>query len=226
MTISGIYRIICKVNNKQYIGSACNIQIRKQNHFSYLKRNKHHSILLQRAYNKYGKDNFYFEILAYCPKEYLIKLEQWFLDNMKPEYNIQKIAGSNLGYKHTEATKKKLSLKRMGIKPSKDSIEKQRQKMLKFKHKLESIEKMKIIKKLQGSNHTLESKKKISDNTSIPVVKLDKEKNIVESYKSLKEAALKNNINPRTIYLNCRGKTKRQQKYKYEKDIVQNLDSN
>lgn len=133
MTISGIYRIICKVNNKQYIGSACNIQIRKQNHFSYLKRNKHHSILLQRAYNKYGKDNFYFEILAYCPKEYLIKLEQWFLDNMKPEYNIQKIAGSNLGYKHTEATKKKLSLKRMGIKPSKDSIEKQRQKMLKFK---------------------------------------------------------------------------------------------
>lgn len=220
MIISGIYRIVCKLNNKQYIGSACNIKIRKQNHFSYLKRNKHHSILLQRAFNKYGKENFYFEILAYCPKEYLIKLEQWFLDNLKPEYNIQKIAGSNLGYKHTESTKKKLSLKRIGIKPSTESIEKQRQKMLKFKHKLESIEKMKIIKKLQGSNHTLKSKKKISDNNSIPIVKLDKEKNIIARYESLKDAALKNNVNPRTIYLNCRGKTKRQQKYKYEKDCI------
>lgn len=51
---------------------------------------------LQRSVNKYGFENFRFEILAICPKEYCVKLEQWFLDTLKPTYNIRKIAGCNL----------------------------------------------------------------------------------------------------------------------------------
>jgi hypothetical protein len=34
--------------------------------------------------------------------------EQYYLDLLKPEYNILKIAGSSLGYKHSENTLAKL----------------------------------------------------------------------------------------------------------------------
>ena len=37
-----------------------------------------------------------------------IEREQYYLDNLKHEYNIQKFAGSSLGYKHTPETIEKL----------------------------------------------------------------------------------------------------------------------
>lgn len=36
--------------------------------------------------------------------------EQYYLDKLKPKYNILKIAGSSLGYKHTSITKAKMSI--------------------------------------------------------------------------------------------------------------------
>ena len=48
------------------------------------------------------------EILEYCAPEDTIKREQHYLDLLKPEYNILKIAGSSFGYKHTETTLAKL----------------------------------------------------------------------------------------------------------------------
>jgi len=85
---TGIYKITNIKNNKFYIGSTNNLIRRKKEHFSLLKRNKSHCKILQRAYNKYGELYFTFEVLAYCPIEYLFKLEQWFVDNLKPQYNI------------------------------------------------------------------------------------------------------------------------------------------
>lgn len=48
------------------------------------------------------------EILEYCEPENVIEREQYYLDTLKPEYNILKIAGSTLGYTHTEETREKL----------------------------------------------------------------------------------------------------------------------
>jgi len=112
--LSGIYQIRNIVTDKIYVGSATNLNRRKREHFYYLKRNKHHSILLQRNYNKYGLDYFKFEVLAYCPREYLIKLEQWFLDNSKPSLNINKTADSRLGSKLSKETKVLLSKLKKG----------------------------------------------------------------------------------------------------------------
>lgn len=42
------------------------------------------------------------EILEYCDRSDLIKREQHYIDILKPEYNILKLAGSSLGYKHDE----------------------------------------------------------------------------------------------------------------------------
>ncbi|SRR5260221_12917448 len=46
------------------------------------------------------------EILEYCEKvkAVILSKEQFYLDLLKPEYNILKVAGSSLGYKHTVET--------------------------------------------------------------------------------------------------------------------------
>lgn len=58
-----IYKIRCLINNKLYIGWCKNFYVRKRTHLQHLKRNNHHSIKLQYAWNKYGSDNFVFEII-------------------------------------------------------------------------------------------------------------------------------------------------------------------
>ena len=115
---TGVYEIVNIITNERYIGSASRVgksnslsgfYVRFDKHKLLLKNNKHYNIHLQRAYNKYGENNFNFNILSICPPEYCIKLEQWFLDNLKPEYNIRKIADSNKGIKFTAEHKEKLS---------------------------------------------------------------------------------------------------------------------
>ena len=59
-----IYKIVNKENGKFYIGSTIEPQRRKKRHFDDLKNKRHHCLFLQRAYNKYGADNFEF-----LPKE-------------------------------------------------------------------------------------------------------------------------------------------------------------
>lgn len=81
--ISGIYKITNKINNKPYIGSSNNIERRWRQHISLLNNNKHHSIKLQRAWNKYGQDNFEFEIIEECDVEKLLYLEQFYIDKYK-----------------------------------------------------------------------------------------------------------------------------------------------
>lgn len=97
---TGVYSITNKVNGKRYVGSTKrSFNERWGEHTKSLTERKHHSKYLQRAFNKYGEDNFTFEVIATCPKEYCIRLEQWFLDNLKPEYNISPTASSTFGVK-------------------------------------------------------------------------------------------------------------------------------
>ena len=55
-----IYKILNKANGKFYIGSTNKVSRRWTHHKSNLKYNRHCNQKLQRAYNKYGKDNFEF----------------------------------------------------------------------------------------------------------------------------------------------------------------------
>jgi len=107
---TGVYQIKNKVNGKKYIGST-SISFNKRwvSHICDLNKNRHRSDILQKAYNKYGKDNFDFNILQFCPPDLCIKKEQWFIDWVNPEYNICKIANSTLGYRHTDEAKLKMS---------------------------------------------------------------------------------------------------------------------
>lgn len=59
----GIYRIVNTMNQKLYIGSTKKFSRRAIEHQKMLDNNKHHSIHLQSAYDKYGSDAFNFEIV-------------------------------------------------------------------------------------------------------------------------------------------------------------------
>lgn len=105
----GIYEIKNVLNGDCYIGSSVDTEDRKRRHFRDLNKQCHHSTILQRAFNKYGSENFKFSIIEECEENCLIEKEQYYLDNKNPKYNISKMAGGGcLGYKHSEETKEKL----------------------------------------------------------------------------------------------------------------------
>ena len=76
----GIYHIINKVNGKRYVGQSKDIKTRWSWHRSYLRRNKHHNLYLQRSWNKYGEDAFFFLVTDVCEESDLCKIEQSYID--------------------------------------------------------------------------------------------------------------------------------------------------
>lgn len=72
----GIYEIRNVENNKVYVGSSLDLNRRFTDHKYLLRKNKHHSPILQRAWNKYGESNFEFSIIEYCSEEEIISREQ------------------------------------------------------------------------------------------------------------------------------------------------------
>lgn len=81
---------------------------------------------INKALIKYGYANFSLEILEYCEPEDCIKKEQYYIDLLNPEYNILKIAGSPLGYNHSEESKRKISERMKGNKNAKNGLGRQR----------------------------------------------------------------------------------------------------
>lgn len=120
---SGIYKIQCRANGRIYIGSAKNLSTRKYQHLYALRLGTHYNRHLQNAWNKYGEDEFDFSILEFCDIELLIEREQYYIDQLSPtlRFNISPKAGSALGVKHTDETKKKLSIIRKGFQLSPDA---------------------------------------------------------------------------------------------------------
>jgi group I intron endonuclease len=108
----GIYCIENIINEKKYIGQTLNLEKRKIKHFNDLRKNKNSNPYLQFSFNKYGINNFKFEILLYCESFELTRYEQFFVDFYTPEtlYNIRlECVDSNLGWSPSSETRKKMS---------------------------------------------------------------------------------------------------------------------
>lgn len=128
---SGIYKIENQITKDIYIGSSINLNNRKSRHFKDLEKQIHHSIILQRAVNKYGIENFNFIVLEKCTKENLLLREQYYLDLLQPLYNILQNAGNSLGHIVSEETKnkhKKYALEN-NIKPPESTWKERQQKV-------------------------------------------------------------------------------------------------
>lgn len=124
MSQGGIYMILNLVNGKVYIGSTVRFDWRWYHHLNALDKNKHHSPHLQLAWNKYGSDAFQFVILSFN-RSNLIELEQDYINSFSSNdrdfgYNFAPVAGSPLGFKHSEETRKRMALSQIGRKHSEE----------------------------------------------------------------------------------------------------------
>ncbi len=165
-----IYKISNLINNKFYIGSAIDYNRRLREHKSMLRLNKHSCKHLQNAYNKYGIDNFKFEIIEQVEdKTKLIEREQYYIDTLKPEYNKNLIAGNSLGLKHTEESKRKISESRINN------------------------------KWCVGRKLSEETRSKIGDKQKVKIYQYDLYNNLIGEFNSIKEASEITNINKHSI---------------------------
>lgn len=124
MKQSGVYEILNTSNGKRYVGSAVSLPRRWLEHRSLLRKGKHHSRILQRAWGKYGEQAFEFSPLLVCAKTDLIFYEQRAMDTLRPEYNIAPTAGNCLGVKHSAETRARMSAANKGKKLPPEVVEK------------------------------------------------------------------------------------------------------
>lgn len=131
---TGIYKIINTINDKFYIGSSsyCLYQ-RFISHRLLLKQEKHHNRHLQNAVNKYGIDNFSIEIVEYCDLDLCLAREQYYIDTLRPHYNLCQKADSTLGIKKTKEAAKKSAIWHTGRKRSEETKQRMRESRKGFK---------------------------------------------------------------------------------------------
>lgn len=100
-----IYRIRNVYNDKYYLGSCLSAVTREKKHFSDLRKQRHHCIHLQRAYNKHGRSAFVFEVIEICRPRSRKKKEQEYLNKLdfSKLYNVSRTAsGGNMIYNHPD----------------------------------------------------------------------------------------------------------------------------
>ncbi len=179
---SGIYRIINLINNKIYVGQASDLWDRiNRGHVYSLNNNRSKNKHLQRSWNKYGRNNFKFEVLEYCSLVNLNEREQYWINttnccNINIGYNISPTAGSRLGVPHSKEAKIKISNATKGNKNGN-----------------------------YGRKHTDKVKKDISEQNRRPVVQLDLKGNFIKEWYSIKNASEFYNINTFPIIDCCQG---------------------
>lgn len=114
-----IYKVTNKINGKVYIGQTIrSLKARKQNHV-WNALNKKNNYRFHNAIRKYGSENFTWEILieGTGSQETLNELEKHFIclyNSFEKGYNLTLGGGTSIGFRHSEKTKKEMSIMRKG----------------------------------------------------------------------------------------------------------------
>jgi group I intron endonuclease len=106
----GIYTITCIADNKVYVGQSQNIKFRFNIHKSHLRHKKHRNSYLQRAWDKYGENNFIFEVKEICSIGELNDKEVFWIKKLGSNhrdkgFNLTDGGDGVRGYKHTAKDK-------------------------------------------------------------------------------------------------------------------------
>lgn len=112
---SGIYMIKNKENGKVYIGQTNNFKNRFRQHKQSFRRKDHKNKHFQRAWEKYGEENFVFSIIEYCDLDIINERESFWVNKLESYdslkgYNIMLPSKDKKKFTHNEETKEKLRL--------------------------------------------------------------------------------------------------------------------
>ena len=118
---SGVYSIRCLTNGLVYVGSSKNIKRRWSAHVSDLRKGKHSSSFLQRAWDKYGRDVFLFETVEVVDTHLLVEREQFWIDRLQAAdrahgFNLAPTAQSLRGHIHTAEARARMAASKRGLK--------------------------------------------------------------------------------------------------------------
>lgn len=112
---SGVYRWVNKESGKSYVGSGVDLSKRLSGYYSersMLTQIKKGKSAIYSAILKYGRSNFSLEILEYDSIRepgVLLERETYYINLLKPKYNISLTASAPMtGRNHSEETKKRI----------------------------------------------------------------------------------------------------------------------
>lgn len=100
--ICGIYKITNRINGKSYIGQSVNIKKRWSNHRSKWSAKNNPTMILYKAFEKHGIENFDFEIIEECDKSKLDILEIHYVSKFKSYINGYNSTPGGVSFKGCE----------------------------------------------------------------------------------------------------------------------------
>lgn len=207
---SGVYVISNDIDQRIYVGSAINFKHRYRTHKSNLLKGHNCNVKLLNFVNKYGIEHLVFTATECCPKEYILKLEQQYLDKLQPfnemGFNINKLAESPLGYKHTDEAKNKMKLRKKRI------VSQEERGLL-----------SEMKKGIARSNQTKQKLKELNSFQMKPILAFDKELFIKHRFECVDDCAKYFNTTKNAIKFCAQGKTKlcKGLALMYEKDWIE-----
>lgn len=225
-----IYLRTNKVNGKKYVGQATDLKARQRR----WKANcQYAGKAINAAKNKYGINAFDFEILKECEDDELNKWEMYFIKELNTKapngYNLTDGGETIIGYTHTEETKRKIGEANKGKEPwiKGKHLSKETRNKLSELHKgeknyfygkhLSEEHKKKLSEALKGKKLSEETKKKMSDKRSKPVLQINKNTNeVIAEFPSIKEIERIFGYSHQNISACCNGKPQHNTAYGYK----------
>lgn len=214
----GVYKITNLINNKVYVGSTLSsFKERFRQHRKYLRGNYHHSSKLQNAWNKYGGDNFTFDVIEITDNlTTRIRESYWieYFNSFKNGYNATlSVNGGVIGTKLTPEHRQKISQANIGNSHRLNILHNQKTK--------ESISKSVINFNKSNSDAALKAKENrrnkiiemnkliFNQLNKIPILQIDSNTNqVIKEWSSASDAGKALNIFPTTITKVCKGNGK------------------
>lgn len=225
----GIYGIRNLINNKIYIGQSIHIKTRWEQHRSALKHKTHENRHLQAAWDKYGKDNFIFEILEECLQSDLNEKETYW--KLKFDPNTYNLGNTGCIGTVSNETRKKIS---EGVSERWAAMSPEERKQ-KFGHSesrgpLKEETKRKISAALKGKStykRTEECKQKSRDHSARKhvIMQFTLEGEFIKEWPTIQEAANILHIDQGNISATCIGRYNYYKgfRWKYKEDVTSEM---